>query len=103
MDQTNENHGRDQNIFNQPTGNFYINPQPEKQRDGIQQNLLDKVQAEVKERLDQSLHRAVNTAPINLGKESQPYQVRSPWQMEMRSREKSPQLLPPETTITPSL
>lgn len=98
MQQENSNHGRDQNIINQPR-NVFINPQPEKQRDATQQKLLDVVQEEVRDRLDQSLHRVVNAALINLGKESQPDRVRSPWQMEMRSKARSPHLLPPETTI----
>lgn len=99
MEQKNENHGGNPVNVNQLIGNIYNTSQAEKQRDATQQKLLDVVRKEVSDRLDQSLHHVVNAALINLGKELQPDRVRSPWQMEMRSKARSPQLLPPETTI----
>jgi DNA polymerase III delta prime subunit len=72
---------------------------PSTPRDSVMAQLLGVVQQEVKERLAQSLHRAVDSTLLNLGKALEPQQVRSRWAMEVSVQEHPPQLLPPETTI----
>ncbi|AVH68418.1 NACHT domain-containing protein [Nostoc sp. 'Peltigera membranacea cyanobiont' N6] len=58
--------------------------------------LLAAVKEEVTARLRQSLHNAVL---INLGKESQPQQVKRPWDAEIKIGLKPPERLPDTTTI----
>ena len=58
--------------------------------------LLAAVKEEVSARLRQSLH---NTVLINLGKESQPQQVKRPWDAEIKIGIKPPEPLPDTTTI----
>ncbi|BAY41491.1 hypothetical protein NIES2111_58870 (plasmid) [Nostoc sp. NIES-2111] len=58
--------------------------------------LLAAVKEEVTARLRQSLHNAVL---INLGKESQPQQVKRPWDTEIKIGLKPPKPLPDTTTI----
>ncbi|WP_414755290.1 NACHT domain-containing protein [Anabaena sp. CCY 9910] len=58
--------------------------------------LLAAVKEEVTARLSQSLHNAVL---INLGKESQPQQVKRPWDTEIKIGLKPPKPLPDTTTI----
>jgi predicted NACHT family NTPase len=58
--------------------------------------LLATVKEEVTARLRQSLHNAVL---INLGKESQPQQVKRPWDAEIKIGLKSAECLPDNTTI----
>ncbi|MBD2198402.1 NACHT domain-containing protein [Calothrix anomala FACHB-343] len=58
--------------------------------------LLAAVKEEVTSRLRQSLHNAVL---INLGKESQPQQVKRPWDAEIRIGLKPAEPLPDTTTI----
>ncbi|WP_256874683.1 NACHT domain-containing NTPase [Nostoc sp. C057] len=58
--------------------------------------LLAAVKEEVTARLRQSLHNAVL---INLGKESQPQQVKRPWDAEIKIGIKPPEPLPDTTTI----
>ncbi len=58
--------------------------------------LLTKVKKEVTARLRRSLHNAVL---INLGKESQPQQVKSPWDAYIKIGQKPPEPLSETTTI----
>ncbi|MEH2260752.1 NACHT domain-containing protein [Nostoc sp.] len=58
--------------------------------------LLASVKSEVTSRLRQSLHNAVL---INLGKESQPQQVKRPWNAERKIGFKPAEALPESTTI----
>ncbi|MGF2035392.1 MAG: NACHT domain-containing protein [Nostoc sp. CmiVER01] len=61
-----------------------------------QRILLALVKEEVTSRLGQSLHNAVL---INLGKESQPQQVKRPWNAEIKIGLKPAEALPDSTTI----
>jgi hypothetical protein len=59
--------------------------------------LLKAVRAEVRDRLKQSLHNAAAT--INLGKESQPDQVRRPWDCEIKVGNRRNEALPSDQTV----
>ncbi|MGB7413179.1 MAG: NACHT domain-containing protein [Thermosynechococcaceae cyanobacterium] len=98
MEQNNTNFGGDQNIFNQPMQVIITTP-AEAKRLSVYEKLLKDVEREIDERLTQSLHKAVNVALINLGKELQPDQVSCPWSMEVRVQQCPPQALPSGTTI----
>jgi F0F1-type ATP synthase assembly protein I len=92
-----ENKGRDQ-INIQNVGQF--NASPYVPRDPVLVTRLRLVQKEVKERLAQSLHRAVDAELLNLGKVLEPHQVRNRWIMEEKSIQTHPPTpLPPEMTI----
>jgi predicted NACHT family NTPase len=79
-------------IFGQQTTTPVGNPaRPKNQR-----ILLAAVKEEVTARLRQSLHNAVL---INLGKESQPQQVKRPWDADIKIGQKPPEPLPDTTTI----
>jgi len=100
VEQNYNSYGRDQINIPQPEiVNINVSSQAEKSRDSVLRKLLEVVKGEVGDRLAQSLHRVVGASLINLTKESQPEQVRSPWQMELWQERQPPQLLPPETTI----
>ncbi|MBE9053449.1 NACHT domain-containing protein [Nostocales cyanobacterium LEGE 11386] len=66
------------------------------QREHNQRLLLAQAKQEVASRLKQSLHNAVL---INLGKESQPQQVKRPWDAEIKIGLKPAEPLPNTTTI----
>ena len=82
------------NIDNKGTVNVISHPVPQRSRD--EALLLQAVKQEVISRLDQSLHNAVF---INLGMQSQPQQVKRPWDAEIKIGSKSPEALPAETSI----
>lgn len=82
MNQNNTNQGRDQYIFNQ-SGPISITPSMEIKRDRILQTLLTSVEREVRERLVQSLHRAVHNTMLNLGKVLEPQQISCPWSLSV--------------------
>jgi predicted NACHT family NTPase len=94
MDQQNQNHGRDQNIINQP-GTVIIQ-QTKLERSRSESLLLRAVADEVTSRLSQSLHNAVL---INLDKQIQPEQVRNPLSAEIKIGVLPSQPLPPRTEI----
>jgi DNA polymerase III delta prime subunit len=73
MSEENTNHGRDQNIFNQP-GSVIFNTPGERKQDSDLPKLLKVVQREVESCLAQSLHQSVDTL-INLDKVLQPHQI----------------------------
>jgi DNA polymerase III delta prime subunit len=76
-----------------------FNAPPSAPRDPVLVKLLSAVQKEVKERLAQSLHRAVDAELLNLGKVLEPHQVLSRWTMEMSLQNRPLKPLPPEMTI----
>jgi hypothetical protein len=84
-----------QNIFNIFSGQT-TTPVGNPARPKNERILLAEVKQEVTLRLRQSLHNAVL---INLGKESQPQQVKRPWDAEIKIGLKPPQPLPDTTTI----
>ncbi|XHX81199.1 MAG: NACHT domain-containing protein [Stenomitos frigidus ULC029] len=87
----------DRDIFNiDNKGTVTVINQPVPQRSRSESLLLQAVKQEVISRLDQSLHNAVF---INLGKQSQPQQVKRPWDAEIKIGSRSPEPLPTETTI----
>jgi len=87
----------DRDIFNiDNKGTVTVINQPVSQRSRSESLLLQAVKQEVISRLDQSLHNAVF---INLSKQSQPQQVKRPWDAEIKIGSKSPEALPAETTI----
>ncbi|MBD2036871.1 hypothetical protein H6F76_17825 [Leptolyngbya sp. FACHB-321] len=87
----------DRDIFNiDNKGTVTVINQPVPQRARSESLLLQAVKQEVISRLDQSLHNAVF---INLGKQSQPQQIKPPWDAEIKIGSKSPEPLPTETTI----
>lgn len=86
--------GRD--IFNINEGTVTVINQLVPQRSRSESLLLQAVKQELNSRLDQSLHKAVF---LNLGKQSQPQQVKRLWDAEIKIGSKSPVLLPTETTI----
>ncbi|PSB23771.1 hypothetical protein [Stenomitos frigidus] len=90
------NDGRDQIPIENVHGNVYIQEGSRPTRSRSESLLLQAVKQEVISRLDQSLHNAVF---INLGKQSQPQQVKRPWDAEIKIGSKSPQPLPAETSI----
>ena len=94
MDQQNQNHGRDQNIINQP-GTVTIQ-QTKLKRSRSESILLKEVADEVTSRLSQSLHNAVL---INLDKQIQPQQVRNLLSAEIKIGALPSQPLPPGTEI----
>ncbi|NJR66868.1 MAG: hypothetical protein HC772_18680 [Leptolyngbyaceae cyanobacterium CRU_2_3] len=95
MEQRNENHGGDQNIINQP-GSVIIHPGRQEKRSRPEETLLTQVRNEVTDRLRQSLHNAVL---INLGKQSQPQQVKRPWDAEIKIGTRPAEPLPADVTI----
>lgn len=84
-----------QNIFN-ILGGQQTTPVGNPARPNNQRILLAAVKEEVTARLRQSLHNAVL---INLGKESQPQQVKRPWDAEIKIGLKPAVPLPDTTTI----
>jgi predicted NACHT family NTPase len=92
-----ENTGKGDQINIESVGQY--NAAPSAPRDPILAKLLGIVQQEVKERLAQSLHRAVDAELINLDKALEPHQVRNPWTMEVSVQERPSQPLAPEMTI----
>ncbi|WP_414529374.1 NACHT domain-containing protein [Nodularia chucula] len=84
-----------QNIFN-ILGGQTTTPVGNPARPKNERILLAAVKAEVTARLRQSLHNAVL---INLGKESQPQQVKRPWDAEIKIGLKPAVPLPNTTTI----
>ncbi|MHC5762207.1 NACHT domain-containing protein [Nostoc sp.] len=84
-----------QNIFN-ILGGQTTTPVGDPARPKNERILLAAVKEEVTARLKQSLHNAVL---INLGKESQPQQVKRPWDAEIKIGLKPAELLPDTTTI----
>jgi DNA polymerase III delta prime subunit len=84
-----------QNIVNIFGGHTAI-PVGNPTRPKNQRILLAAVKEEITARLRQSLHNAV---PINLGKESQPQQVKRPWDADIKIGQKPPEPLPDTTTI----
>ena len=75
------------------------NAAPLSPRDPTLAKLLANVEREVKERLEQSLHRAVEAELLNLGKVLEPHQVRNPWGMEVSIQERPSQPLFEKMTI----
>ncbi len=69
-------------------------------RNPVLAKLLANVQREVKEGLEQSLHRAVEAKLLNLEKLLEPHQVRNLWAMEVSIQERPSQPLSPDMTIT---
>jgi DNA polymerase III delta prime subunit len=93
-----ENTGSGDQIPIENVGQYYA--APSMPRDPVLVNLLSRVRTEVKARLDQSLHRAVDAELLNLGKVLEPHQVRNRWIMEEKSIQTHPPTpLPPEMTI----
>jgi predicted NACHT family NTPase len=92
-----ENTGSGDQINIENVGQYYAAPSVP--RDPVLAKLLELVQNEVKERLAQSLHRAVDAELLNLDKALEPHQVRNPWAMEMSVQEQPPQLLSSGMTI----
>lgn len=87
----------DRDIFNiDNKGTVTVINQPVPQRSRSESLLIQAVKQEVISRLDQSLHNAVF---INLGKQSQPQQVKRSWDAEIKIGSQSPKPLPTETTI----
>jgi hypothetical protein len=84
-----------QNIFN-ILGGQTTKPIGDPARPKNERILLAAVKEEVTSRLRQSLHNAVL---INLGKESQPQQVKRPWDAEIKIGLKPAEPLPDTTTI----
>lgn len=84
-----------QNIFN-ILGGQQTTPIGNPARPKNERILLAAVKEEVTSRLRQSLHNAVL---INLGKESQPQQVKRPWDAEIKIGLKPAEPLPDTTTI----
>lgn len=76
----------DNNVFNK-TLNFFFNltrqnnSESQNVRNPIQQKLLKIVNTEVESRINSSLH---NRVYVVLDKEQNPYQVESPWEMEVK-------------------
>ncbi|GAB4345398.1 MAG: hypothetical protein OHK0047_38730 [Leptolyngbyaceae cyanobacterium] len=95
MNQENTNYGGDQNIINQP-GTVIIHGQGKPDRPRNELLLLQAVKEEVASRLQQSLHNAVL---LNLGKQSQPEQVKRPWDAEVKIGSRPAAPLPEDTTI----
>ncbi len=76
---------------------LYVTQTPEQQRPRNEKTLLKAVRREVTDRLEQSLHNAA--CPINLAKESQPNQVKRPWDFEVKVGERRREALPASTTV----
>ena len=68
---------------------------PLKQQEKNRRDLLEEVDREITVRLESSLHNAVW---INLRKESQPQQVKRPWDAEIKIGAKPPESVPNSTT-----
>ncbi len=81
-----DNMGKGDQINIESVGQY--NAMPSAPRDPVLAKLLGVVQQEVKERLAQSLHRAVEAELLNLGKILEPSQVRNPWAMEVSVHER---------------
>jgi DNA polymerase III delta prime subunit len=75
------------------------NAAPSAPRNPVLAKLLGVVKQEIKERLAQSLHQAVEAELLNLGKVLEPCQVCNPWTMEMSAQERPSQQLSSEMTI----
>jgi len=90
-----DNRGRDQINIEKVGGDVVIH-QPRSSRSNLEWTLLQEVDREVESRLTQSLH---NAAFINLGKQSQPEQVKRIWDAEVKIGVKPPEPLPPDVGI----
>lgn len=93
MNQQNSNHGRDQNIINQP-GIVNIQGERRLDRPRNQQILLQNVKGDVEKLLSQAL---LNADLINLSKQAQPEKVRRSQNIKIFSPPSEP--LPPDGSI----
>lgn len=96
---SNQNRGVENNVAGVNYGNQITIFQPAtvpEERDRLEQLLLKAVGSEVESRLNQSLH---NRIYIELDKEQDPKQVRTPWDMELKTGKGDREQLPKGTKI----
>jgi GTPase SAR1 family protein len=102
-----ENTGEGDQVNIESVGQYIAAPPTLGKRHPALVKLLDKVKDEVEERFKQRLDRYLtnslgseaNSDLINLEKQMEPYQVNSPWSMELSLQEREPLPLPPNTSI----
>jgi DNA polymerase III delta prime subunit len=94
-----ENTGSGDQINIENVEQFIAAPIVLEKRDAALEAVLGKVQQEIKERLEQSLHRATDATLLNLSKTLNPHQVLPPLAKESSVQGHPPELLPPEQMI----
>jgi hypothetical protein len=101
------NRGKGPQINIETVGHYIAIPSTVEKRHPALANLLDKVRDEVeelfKQRLDRYLTHSLSSEAdsdlINLEKQMEPYQVNSPWSLELSRQDREPLSLPPNTSI----